>query len=195
MRAYSGTAKGLHLENQDAFLVDPDQGLFAVADGVTIAAGNSKEASHHAISLLKQHASLRDAFPAINDALRKIGRTTLTAVRISGTTAEVGHVGDSVLYQVAGQVEKITEDDATAGNNKLIQAMGSDQVTPHYYTIQLSPGTVLVLATDGVAKHVTPGEILDAVQAPETAPQHLIDAALEKRKLFEDDKTVVVVVA
>ena len=41
--------KGLHLKNQDAFLIDLKGGLFAVADGVTISSGRSEKASRAAV--------------------------------------------------------------------------------------------------------------------------------------------------
>jgi serine/threonine protein phosphatase PrpC len=197
IRAFGRSEKGLHLRNQDAFLVDAGRGLFAVADGVTVSRGRSEKASREAVRILK--AGFRDLESAFLSISKKIagmkdaGTTTLTVALVKGGRLEVGHVGDSCLFIVRGGVKKITEDDSVPGTNVLTQVMGG-KIKPHFYRVRLKKGDCIVLATDGVAKYVGEREMLDALAGkPEDAPQKLISAARRKPKLYEDDKTVVVI--
>lgn len=115
--------------NEDAFLVDSELGLFAVADGMGgYSAG--EVASHlaletlHSVVVADRHgepeALLRRAIQTADEAVlaeakanperSKMG-TTLTALLVDETHATIGHVGDSRLYRVRwGEVDKLTED-------------------------------------------------------------------------------------
>ena len=110
-------------ENEDSLLVDPDDGLYAVADGM---GGHraGEVASATAIDALKTAylggQRLDQAVGAANAAvfaraaedaaLRGMG-TTLTAIALHDSTAEFGHVGDSRAYLMRdGNVTQVTED-------------------------------------------------------------------------------------
>jgi len=198
IQAYGKSEKGLHLTNQDAFIVDVEKGVFAVADGVTISRGKSEKASQAAVSLFHElTGDMESIFQETSTRIQNMdhaGTTTLTAVRITGTSLEVGHVGDSALFLVRNGVRKITEDDAQPRTNVLTQVMGRS-IRPHLYQQELREGDVLLLATDGVAKYVSGQEILEIIASVslEKIPSALISCAKEKKKLYEDDKTVVVV--
>ena len=198
LEAFGKSEKGIHLENQDSFLIDIKAGVFAVADGVTVSKGDSRKASQAAVAFFKGFSgSLEDAFFSVNKKILELegaGTTTLTVAQIKEGNAVVGHVGDSSLFLARDSVKEITEKDLVEGSNLLTQSIGTKQVRPHLYKIPLKEGDVLLMATDGVAKHLTEREILDTLKPSlEKYPAKLIAIAKEKRKLYEDDKTVIIV--
>ncbi|MGH9011479.1 MAG: Stp1/IreP family PP2C-type Ser/Thr phosphatase [Acidimicrobiia bacterium] len=110
-------------ENEDSHLVDPEDGLYAVADGM---GGHraGEVASATAIDALKSAylggQRIDEAVGAANAAvfakaaedaaLRGMG-TTLTAIALHDSTAVLGHVGDSRAYLMRdGAVTQVTED-------------------------------------------------------------------------------------
>jgi len=111
-------------ENEDSLLVDPDHGLYAVADGM---GGHraGEVASATAIETLtaayvggqRLDAAVEAANAAVfaksadDLSLRGMG-TTLTAIALEGDgTALVGHVGDSRAYLLRdGSVTQVTDD-------------------------------------------------------------------------------------
>jgi len=193
IQAFGATVKGLHLENQDAYYLGKH--LFAVADGVTIS-GGGKAASTAAIGQLQNHDALPKLFRRAQEAVQGgPGATTLTIAHILPEQLEIGHVGDSAAYLVRDTAKKLTTDDVEKGTNKLTQALGQGPVTPHFAEYPLQPRDVIILATDGVSKHVSLGELVQIVRTHELKqiPGELIARATEKRKLYEDDKTVVVI--
>lgn len=197
VRAFGKSEKGMHLQNEDAFLIDLKQGLFAVADGVTTIPF-SRRASRAAVEILRKN--FRGDLPAaVMAAHREISRmpetgaTTLTAAWIHDRSLEVAHVGDSALFLVRKRVEKITKEDALPETSVLTQVLGKGEIRLHQYRRALGEGDSLVLATDGIANFVTGQEMGEAVQGLEKAPGKLIALARGKPKLYEDDKTAVVV--
>ena len=195
-QAFGKSEKGLHLKNQDAFFINREKGLFAVADGVTLSK-NSEKASRTAIDALKGFdGNIERFFFGVNEKVRKLkdGTTTLTVASIKNNILEVGHVGDSSLFLMRNKIKKITEDDSIEGSNILTQAMGMERIKPHFYRMRIKKGDVLLLATDGVAKYIGEKEVLHVLEERlERVPQQLIQIAKKKPKLYEDDKTVVVV--
>lgn len=198
MDVFTATEKGLHLENQDSFLANKKRGLFAVADGVTIAKGNSRIASSAAVERFEKEfaGDIASTMQRVHEVIKKkegAGCTTFTVVVLQNQRMDVGHVGDSALFLVRERVRKITEEDRAVGK-WLVQYMGKGSITPHLYSEKVKEGDVLVLATDGVWQHVSIEEIATSLKGTlEEAPKKLIEIAKGKKKLYEDDKTVVVV--
>jgi len=184
IRAFGRTEKGLHLKNQDSFLVDVEKGVFAVADGVTLSK-NSEQASQEAVKRLRRFkGDVESFFFEVNECVAdlKDGTTTLTVAVVKGDEVEIGHVGDSALFLIREEVQKITEDDSIPGTNVLTQVIGGKKIRPHFYRLKIKKG-FLLLATDGVTKYVTIQEIVDALQGRlEDAPKKLIDIAKKKEK-------------
>ena len=138
--------------------------------------------------------------------------TTLTCVAIDGGSAYVGHVGDSrawlvrapTVYQltkdhswVEEQIEKgvLTEAEAKTHElrNLITRALGTrPQVAPDTARLDVRPGDVLLVATDGLHGLVDGDEILDVVRRspePQTAVDELI--ALANERGGPDNVTVV----
>ncbi len=186
--------------NEDALLVDPDNGVFAVADGMGgHPAGDV--ASAVAIARLKDVlagydgsdpetalvAALEEAHAAVladaegNPGHRGMGSTAVVAF-VGEDAAAVAHVGDSRCYLLSGAtgLRQVTEDHGAGGY--LTQALGLDRgVRPDVATVALAAGDRLLLCTDGLSNMVDDDEIAsilrDAVDA-QAASDALTSAAL-----------------
>jgi Serine/threonine protein phosphatase len=126
--------------------------------------------------------------------------TTLTMVMLIWPRAYLVHVGDSrAFYLRKGRLRQITRDQTTgeymvdAGawteeqartapmGNALASALGSEELTPTLGLVDLQPGDVLLLCTDGLTKHVSNERILELLggaASAEAACRSLVDAAL-----------------
>ncbi len=110
--------------------------------------------------------------------------TTLTMVTLTWPRAYVVHVGDSRAYYLRrGRLRQITRDQTTgeymvdAGawteeqaarakvSANLTSALGGSEMTPAVGLIDLEPGDVLLLCTDGLTKHVSDARIAEVIGA------------------------------
>ncbi len=214
--------------NEDNYLVDHTMNLFAVADGM---GGHraGEVASHTALAELR---SLMEADPelhvaaavaAANDAvfqkavddpsLQGMG-TTVTAVKMIGETAVLGHVGDSRAYLLrTGVLLRVTQDHSFVEQLRREGRITAEQAAVHPQRsiltralgiepgvaidrelIDLVHGDRLMLCSDGlhalVGEHVIK-EILLAVADPMAAAEALIVAANEAGG--DDNITAVVI--
>src|SRR5688572_23311127 len=199
-------------ENEDSHLVDPDDGLYAVADGM---GGHraGEVASATAIDALKSAylggQRLDQAVGAANAAvfakaaedasLRGMG-TTLTAIALHDSTAELGHVGDSRAYLMRdGTVTQVTEDHSLveqlvregrltpeeAQNHPqraiITRALGIDaDVAVDTYRIDLEPGDRLMICSDGLTNMLSDDTIAQTLRRhadPQQAADTLVDMA------------------
>jgi serine/threonine protein phosphatase PrpC len=128
--------------------------------------------------------------------------TTLVAARFSEGTVSIANVGDSRIYLFReGELLQLTEDHSlvmeqvrrgmltleeakrSSAQNIITRALGTDETTlPDLGEFPAQTGDVLLLATDGVLRHVGDKEIRDILlQIPslQAACANLIDAANE----------------
>ncbi|MEO7965338.1 MAG: protein phosphatase 2C domain-containing protein [Gemmatimonadaceae bacterium] len=142
------------------------------------------------------HESILEEFGSPNYA----PATTLTMVMIVAPRAYVVHVGDTRAYYLRrGRLLQLTKDqtmgqymlDAGAWTEEQVQrsanakvlasAIGSSEVTPSIGLVDLDPGDVVLVCSDGLTKHVTHEEIAailgDAASA-EAACATLVERAL-----------------
>ena len=120
--------------NEDAFLVDDQLGLFAVADGMgghqagEVASAIALEALRAAVT---SGEGIRDAVTRANDAvheksttderLRGMGTTLTAGTLAAGDTLLLGHVGDSRAYLLRDHhLERLTTDHSLV--EELVQA-------------------------------------------------------------------------
>src|SRR5215469_9360638 len=94
---------------------------------------------------------------------------TLSALILKSATAHIFHVGDSRIYRVFGQtLEQLTEDhrvDISAEQHYLSRALGiNPRVEIDYQAVQIEPGDIFILATDGVYEHLSPRYVANAVR-------------------------------
>jgi protein phosphatase len=164
------------------------------------------------------------AIQRANDSIYRMSReqprfammaTTIVALHLDGLRATVGHVGDSRLYRLApdGRLTRETQDHslveeemragrltpeqaATHPNRNVIsRALGAESsVEVDMRTFEVERGTVFLLCSDGVTRHVPDQEISTVLRNART-----LDGACEelKRRCFErgaeDNLTAVVV--
>ncbi len=129
--------------------------------------------------------------------------STIAAVLTQDDFYSIAHVGDSRIYLVRGheirqltqdhslvmeQVRRglITREQAETSNmqNIIVRALGSeDSVKPDAEDMLAQPGDILLLATDGLTKHLRDErllEILDQSPSLEHACDELVQAARDK---------------
>ncbi|HZH29978.1 MAG TPA: Stp1/IreP family PP2C-type Ser/Thr phosphatase [Pyrinomonadaceae bacterium] len=111
--------------------------------------------------------------------------TTIVALHLDGRRATIGHVGDSRLYRLRpdGRLERETEDhsvveeEVRAGRmspeqaanhpsrNVISRALGAEQaVEVDMKTIEVEDGTVFLLCSDGITRHIPDEEINTLLQ-------------------------------
>ena len=111
---------------------------------------------------------------------------TLSALVLKSTTAHVFHVGDSRVYRLRGNtLEQLTTDHRVwiaEDQSYLSRALGvNPQLDIDYQTLQVEPGDVFVLATDGVYEHADPKFIARTIHAGQAdldqAAKTIVEAA------------------
>src|SRR4051794_2336047 len=136
---------------------------------------------------------------AKNNSQRGMG-STIVAVLAKGNFFSIGHVGDSRIYLLRqAKMQQLTNDhslvmeqvrrglitreqaERSEMQNIIIRALGSEEtVTPDVDDMIALPGDILILASDGLTKHVKDEWMLGIVgEAPtlDQACSDLIDAA------------------
>ena len=146
-------------ENEDAYIVDEDAGVFVIADGCTRHHGKyaSQEASTFVANELRRLAEhppsdgqghpfrhyMRDALELANQKLIMYGTrnkleplpaTTLDAVVLrENNTLYFAHVGDSSIYTVKnGKAEKLTKDQSVMAEKREKNGLDEDQAKALY---------------------------------------------------------------
>jgi PPM family protein phosphatase len=199
--------------NEDALLVQPEAGVYAVADGMgghpagdvasAVAIGRLKEvlseydgsdpAATVAGALEEAHAAVLAASDG-EPARHGMGSTAVVAL-VSSDEAWVGHVGDSRCYLFASGegLRPVTEDHGAGGY--LTQALGLERgIKPDVVPVPLAAGHRLLLCTDGLTNMVDDAQIaaiLREVDGAQAACDALTVAALDAGGV--DNVTTVVI--
>ena len=200
--------------NEDALLVQPESGVYAVADGMGgHPAGDV--ASAVAIARLKDvlgdydgadpaaavGGALEEAHAAVlaasEDEPARLGMgSTAVVALVTSDEAWVGHVGDSRCYLLAKGEEglrPVTEDHGAGGY--LTQALGLDRgIKPDVARVPLAAGDRLLLCTDGLTNMVDDAQIaaiLTEAEGAQAACDALTAAALDGGGV--DNVTLVVI--
>lgn len=129
--------------------------------------------------------------------------TTIVALHLNGRRATIGHVGDSRLYRLTpdGQLQRETDDhsvveeEVRAGRmspeqaanhpsrNVISRALGAEpSVEVDMKTLEVEDGTIFLLCSDGVTRHIQDAEISSLLREEES-----LEAACAeiKRRCFE----------
>ncbi|HET9956251.1 MAG TPA: protein kinase [Polyangiaceae bacterium] len=113
---------------------------------------------------------------------------TFSAVVFKAATAHVFNVGDSRVYRLTETaLEQLTEDHRVLrapGESYLARALGAAaHLELDYRAVPLEPGSIFVLATDGVFEHIAPDRlrecVADHVDDLDEAARQLIKLAYE----------------
>ena len=152
-KVYGKSEIGLVRErNEDAFLVDEECELYAVADGLGGLPGGDV-ASLQSIETLREKVleisegeaiPFDEIFELISEEVNEIGRTidpelgiasTLTAVKREGSKLLIGHVGDSgvIVFKRSGEWHQITKSHTMAEEMKDNAEPGDDLYIPVFY--------------------------------------------------------------
>jgi protein phosphatase len=154
------------------------------------------------------HAANERVCAAMDDRQARGGRTLVCACLI-GTRLTLAHVGDCRLYRLrGGEAALLTRDHSLVmarvlqgelpleevrrhpDRNQVARSLGDRQSLPEYYvdtletttgspTMELQPGDVLLLCSDGLWEPVLEEEMLHAVHGPEGGPTPDLRAAAD----------------
>src|SRR5947209_18701640 len=141
--------------------------------------------------------------------------TTVVALHLDGNRATIGHVGDSRLYRLTpdGQLLRETEDhsvveeEVRAGRmtpeqaahhpsrNVISRALGAETgVEVDMKTIEVEDGTVFLLCSDGITRHLPDNELRELLNSPQSVEE--VCAEMKRRcyeRGAEDNLTALIV--
>jgi type VI secretion system ImpM family protein len=182
--------------NQDAFLEQPEGGLWAVADGL----GGHSDGEHasrmvcDALAGFVQYPSFSDTVAAVqtrmaevNDHLLRASArsllgdrcgTTLVALMVRDTRAAVLWAGDSRLYRWrSGRLEQLTRDHSPADrggshgraqSNAVTRAVGvSEHLELDVFEDRIRPGDRFLLCSDGLTRTLPDARIQTWMESPD----------------------------
>ena len=135
--------------NEDAWYIDSERGIYLVVDGIGGQAAGEK-AAEIAVERIRARLErqtgtceqrIREAIAmANNEILRQAGSRpewegmacVLTLAMLENGSAVIGHVGDSRLYQVrGGEIRKITHDHSPVGEREDKQELSEAEAMRH----------------------------------------------------------------
>jgi serine/threonine protein phosphatase PrpC len=139
----------IRTNNEDAWHIDADRGIFLVVDGLGGQAAGEKAAAiavERVRARLERYTGtteqrLREAVTMANNEIYRASRSNsewsgmacvLTAVVVENGEAVAGHVGDSRLYKIrGGAIAKITHDHSPVGEREDRGELGEEEAMRH----------------------------------------------------------------
>jgi PPM family protein phosphatase len=210
-------------QNEDAFVVAPPLFAVAdgmggakageIASRLAAAAVREEDRERVDVAELIQEANRRVFERARDDASASGMGTTMTVALVEGDHVTIGHVGDSRAYRLRnGGLEQLTEDhslvaelvrsgklspedaDSHPQRSVITRALGTDaDVDVDIFSVEVAPGDVFMLCSDGLTTMVGDDRIVDVVARHrhdlERAAKELIADA--NRSGGEDNVTIV----
>ncbi|MGP8245413.1 MAG: protein phosphatase 2C domain-containing protein [Bryobacteraceae bacterium] len=135
--------------NEDAFYIDPDRGIFLVVDGIGGQAAGEK-AAEIAVDRIRSRLErqtgtveqrIREAIAVANNEIFRAAQRNpdwrgmacvLTLAVLEDNWVAIGHVGDSRLYQVRrGEIRKITHDHSPVGEREDARELSETEAMHH----------------------------------------------------------------
>jgi PPM family protein phosphatase len=209
--------------NEDAFVVSPPLFAVAdgmggakageIASRLAAAAVREEDSERVDVAELIQEANRRVFERARDDASASGMGTTMTVALVEHDHVTIGHVGDSRAYRLRnGGLEQLTEDHSLVAElvrsgklspeeaethpqrSVITRALGTDaDVDVDIFSVEVAPGDVFMLCSDGLTTMVGDDRIVDVVARHrddlERAAKELIADA--NRSGGEDNVTIV----
>jgi type VI secretion system protein ImpM len=209
-RTHPGTRRP---HNEDALLLRPDLGIWAVADGVgghdaaDVASRIVVEQLDELLSPLSFRSAVDEVIGLLTDAnttLRHraamINDTAVVASTVVVLLTYAGHFcvlwsGDSRAYRYSdGKLERLTHDHAVSKGGMVTHAIGAAQdafIETVHGTIE--PGDMFLLCSDGIIKALDDGDLAVALAGREPGP--VVDGLIHDSLVAgaQDNITAVVV--
>ncbi len=200
------TSAGLRALNEDFVWVAPERGIFAVGDGIG-GPGRGDLASELVVASLAAGAAIEPALLAANARIRQeiaehperkgMGATVAVAV-VQGEDLDLYHLGEVRAYLIrGGEVRQLTEDHTLATQLVKTKQLTPEQALGHparktllrylgkeeapkiaHQTLELEPGDMLLLCSDGFYSTLGTDSLRDLCGAAELERQ--LGAALEE---------------
>jgi protein phosphatase len=164
---------------------------------------------YHNLDVTREHEFLEQLERSVQTAHERLAKkdgssggpaTTLTMATLVWPRAYIVHVGDSrAFYLRRGRLRQLTRDQSlgefmvetgawteeqasrTRTSGLLMSVLGGSEMTPALGLVDLAPGDVLLLCTDGLTRHVPDdqiAELLGRAESAEAACRDLVAAAL-----------------
>lgn len=209
-KAFGATHQGLvRGENQDAYFISPESGLYAIADGIGGMPGGanaSKKALHALNRAIIENPLMTpgELLQQSHQAVYRLGKvlspkygigTTLTAIyHPSARRYVLLHVGDSICLLIRhNQMETLSEDHVTervhivGQETSYAPALSSfvgQKGSLEYQAreVDLQAGDKLLLLTDGITKCISEEEILTITNVQKD-PENLVQALITMANL------------
>ena len=149
LAAHGVSHRGRRKSNEDAMVLDPDRGLFVVADGMgghnagEVASALAVKTLHEFISDAGEtnEATLAEAMCLANDQVLNAAAgnstyegmgTTVVAACVNDSSIIFGNVGDSRIYLMrGGSLQQLTNDDSWVSKVLPADAIGSEEASRH----------------------------------------------------------------
>ncbi len=220
LKSVAWSEKGMRSsENEDAFLSMPNQGVFALADGVgggessAVAANMLMECLCDQLSAVDiTHEKILAAIHAANFGIYRLAQepgytgmaSTLAMAWVSGNWVHCHYVGDSRIYGYRqGRLIQLSEDHVAISSDcnkrarhKITRAVGiQDQVCVDSKSFSWTDADKLLLMSDGVSDQVNEEDMQDIIESPGLTAIDRIRRLIElsNERGGRDDKTAVYV--
>lgn len=215
-KGYAKSVIGSREKQQDSFLVEDANALYAVADGIG-GGYNGEVASQMAMEGLKSRfqpsVMMSDIakylqksiyMEAINQFGEALMGTTFTSVRLLMDEATLCHIGDSRLYHFDGTVLKqMTVDhelfDEQMNGTVLCSYLGIEEkqfpLKIQEENFKVKAGDRLILCSDGLYKQIEDARFVELLKLHNANPEQLLETlTTEAAKANHSDNVTVVYV-
>lgn len=215
-KGFAATHQGSRQSNQDAFVVDDERGIYAVADGV----GGGMQgdvAAQMAIAALASVSTAKDLSEVVKEAHSRILEkaitsfgdaimgTTLSALVLHDDTLTFAHAGDSRIYLFSENCLRLLTRDQDAfddgvGAPVLQNYLGVQQEFDPFYVqdgvVKVKNTDKILLCTDGLHHQLNEYQIQSFLKNDADDPQVLVRVLCQEASmaLHSDNITVVYVV-
>jgi serine/threonine-protein phosphatase Stp1 len=205
---YTATHQGKRDYQEDRFLANIEDQVFAIADGMGghpnghLAAQQAIDSLGKLASDTKQQDHISQALRAAHNANEQAGDgrcTVVTGVVFDGTEVTIFNVGDSRTYLMSSEdneLHQITEDHQGIYGG-ITNCLGFDYSGADLFLLQAQPEDIFVLASDGVFGAVNKNQLakvlLAAFESGLNPAEALVDFGVKSMGKHADNATAIVI--